>query len=52
MHVLMGAGTIVWFGLIALLWSMRPGEVLWLLGSIVLGVAYFTAFFWYVTRSQ
>jgi quinol-cytochrome oxidoreductase complex cytochrome b subunit len=31
---------------------MRPGEVLWLLGSIVLGAAYFTAFFWYVTRSQ
>ena len=32
--------------------SMRPGEVLWLLGSIVLGAAYFTAFFWYVTRSH
>ena len=42
MHVLMGMGTIVCFGLIVL--SMRVGEV-WLLGSIVLGAAYFTAFF-------
>ena len=39
----------VCFGLIVF---HAPGEVLWLLGSIVLGAAYFTAFFWYVTRSH
>ena len=51
MHVLMGLVTIVWIGLTALLWSMRPSEALWLLGSLALGVAYFMAFFFYVTRS-
>jgi quinol-cytochrome oxidoreductase complex cytochrome b subunit len=48
----MGLGSVAWFGLVALLWSMRPGEALWLLGSVALGIAYSTAFFWYVTRSQ
>ena len=52
MHVLMGLGTIAWLGLTALLWYARPGEALWLLGSLALGVAYFMAFFFYVTRSQ
>ena len=52
MHVLMGSGTVVWFALTALLWYSRPGEVLWLLGSVALGAAYFVAFFYYVTRSQ
>jgi hypothetical protein len=52
MHVLMGLGTLVWIGLIALLWYVRPSEALWLLGSLALGAAYFVAFFFYVTRSQ
>ena len=51
MHVLMGTGTIACFvDCIALVHA--PGRGVWLLGSIVLGAAYFTAFFWYVTRSQ
>ena len=51
MHVVMGLGTIAWFGLTALLWYARPGEALWLLGSVALGAAYFVSFFYYVTRS-
>ena len=51
MHVLMIAATIVWFVLVGLLWYARPGEVMWLVGSLVLGVAYFAGFLWYVTRS-
>ena len=51
MHVLMVIGTLVWLMLVGLLWYLRPGDVAWFAGSMVLGAAYFTAFFWYVTRS-
>jgi hypothetical protein len=40
----MGLVTIVWIGLTALLWYLRPNEALWLLGSLALGGAYFMAF--------
>lgn len=46
------AGTAVWFALVALLWSMRPGDFLWFAGSMILGAIYFTGFFWYVTRRR
>jgi hypothetical protein len=52
MHVLMGLGTIAWFGLIALLWYARPGDLLWFAGSMALGIVYFAGFFWYVTRPR
>jgi hypothetical protein len=52
MHVLMVIGTIVWLALVGLLWYVRPDDVLWFAGSMVLGIAYFIGFFFYVTRSQ
>ena len=50
MHVLMIVATIVWFVLIGLLWYLRPSDVIWLVGSLALGVVYFVGFLWYVTR--
>jgi hypothetical protein len=52
MPVLAAAATVVWFLLVALLWSARPGDLLWLGGSLLLGVLYFTGFFFYVTRPK
>jgi hypothetical protein len=52
MQVLAVAGTILWFALNGLLWYARPGEVTWFAGSAILGIAYFLAFFWYVTRRR
>jgi hypothetical protein len=52
MQVLAVAGTILWFLLVALLWSTRPGELVWFAGSMILGVAYFVGFFFYVTRRK
>jgi len=51
MHLLMVVGTILWFVLVGLLWYARPGEVMWLVGSLVLGVVSFAGFLRYVTRS-
>ncbi len=52
MHWLMLTGTIVWFMLVGLLWYVRPGELAWFFGSLLLGAVYFTAFWWYVTRKN
>jgi hypothetical protein len=52
MHLLMIVGTIVWFLAIGLFWYVRPGDVVWFVGSLVLGILYFTCFFWYVTRTK
>ena len=52
MHLLMIVGTILWFVLVGLLWYMHPGEVTWLVGSLVLGIVYFVGFFWYVTQPK
>jgi hypothetical protein len=52
MHVLMIVFTIGWFALVGLLWYARPSDLQWLLGSTVLGVVYFAAFWWYVTRPK
>jgi hypothetical protein len=52
MHLLMVVGTILWFVLVGLLWYLRPGDLLWFSGSLVLGAAYFAAFLWYVTRPK
>ena len=45
-------GTILWLGLNALLWYLRPPDLPWLLGSLILGVAYGYAFFRYVMRQK
>ena len=50
MHLLMIVGTILWFATVGVLWYLRPGEVAWFVGSLVLGLVYFFGFFWYVTR--
>jgi len=49
---LMAIGTILWFFLVGLLWYLRPGDVSWFAGSMVLGIIYFAGFFWYVTRPK
>jgi hypothetical protein len=35
-----------------LLWYARPSPTTWLLGSAELGIVYFAAFLWYVTRNN
>jgi hypothetical protein len=50
MHIAMTIGTIVWFVVVGLLWYVRPGEAMWLVGSLLLGAVWCTAFAWYVTR--
>ena len=35
------AGAIIWLGLNGLLWYMRPSDLLWLLGSSILGAIFF-----------
>ena len=52
MHLLAVAGTILWFSLVALLWYLKPGDLAWFAGSMLLGIVYFAAFFWYVTRPK
>ena len=36
-HAAALAGTIIWLGLNGLLWYTRPSDLLWLLGSSILG---------------
>jgi uncharacterized membrane protein len=52
MHSIAFVGAILWFALIALLWYVRPGEFVWLAGSLVLSVIFFSGMFWYVTRPK
>lgn len=47
-HVVALIGAVIWFGLVGLLWYIKPGDVYWLLGSAVLGVVYFAGFFSYL----
>lgn len=43
-------GGVVLFGLVGLLWYVRPSPAMWLLVSVAwAGVAY-AAFMWYITR--
>jgi len=39
---------VAWFASTGLLWFLRPSDVLWLLGSAVLGVVFFGGFLWYL----
>jgi hypothetical protein len=52
MHALSIVGISVWFALVALLWYAKPSELLWLSGSLALGVVFFLGFFRYVTRPK
>jgi hypothetical protein len=52
MHAVALIGTAAWFVVLGLFWYTKPGEVLWLAGSLVLGVIYFVGFFYYVTRPR
>jgi hypothetical protein len=47
-HVAALAGGIIWLGLNGLLWYMRPSDLLWLLGSAILGAIFFAGFFVYL----
>ena len=47
-HVIPIIGTVIWFGLNGLLWYAKPSEILWLLGSAILGVVFFVGFFLYL----
>jgi hypothetical protein len=50
-HVAAIIGAIIWFGLNGLLWYLRPTGNIWLLGSAILGVIFFIAFFEYLQLS-
>jgi hypothetical protein len=52
MQVLAVIATVSWFVLNGLLWYMRPTDLQWLFGSLVLGVVYSLGFLWYVTRKR
>ena len=45
-------GTLLWLLLVGALWYVRPSDLVWLLGSVMLGVCYFSAFMWYVGRGE
>jgi hypothetical protein len=47
-HVAALAGAIVWLGLTGLLWYVKPSDLLWLLGSAILGAIFFAGFFVYL----
>lgn len=51
-HVTALAGAIIWLGLNGLLWYMRPSDLLWLLGSALLGAIFFAGFFAYLQWSD
>jgi hypothetical protein len=50
--VLAVVGTVLWLLLVGAFWYVRPSDHVWLLGSVGLGVCYFSAFMWYVSRGD
>jgi hypothetical protein len=48
LHAVAFLGAIVWFGLNGLLWYAKPSELVWLAGSALLGVIFFSGFFLYL----
>jgi hypothetical protein len=48
LHAVAMLGAIVWFGLNGLLWYAKPSDLLWVAGSAILGVIFFTGFFVYL----
>jgi quinol-cytochrome oxidoreductase complex cytochrome b subunit len=59
-HHLMRAGfhavaiiaAVIWFGLNGLLWYAKPSDLLWLLGSAILGVLFFVGFYLYLMHAD
>src|SRR4051794_18294938 len=51
-HLLAIVGSLLWFALNAWLWYARPSPTVWLIGSVVLGIIFFTGFFHYVMRDD
>jgi hypothetical protein len=51
-HCLANIAPVVWFGLNGLLWYTKPTDNLWLLGSAILGVFFFTGFFIYLQATD
>lgn len=51
-HSIAIIATVIWFGLNGLLWFAKPDELLWLLGSAILGALFFAGFFWYLMLSE
>ena len=43
--ILAGLGAVIWLAFNGLLWYSRPSDELWLLGSALLGIAFFARFF-------
>ena len=43
-------GSIVYFGLTAALWYLKPRGDMWLMGSLLLGGIYMPYFMWAITR--
>ena len=43
-------GAVIWLAFNGLLWYSRPSDELWLLGSALLGIAFFARFFAYVMQ--
>jgi hypothetical protein len=48
LHIVAILGAVIWFGLNGLLWYVRPTDFIWLMGSAILGVVFFTGFFVYL----
>jgi hypothetical protein len=48
LHAVALLGAIVWFGLNGLLWYAKPSDFVWLAGSAILGVIFFSGFFLYL----
>jgi uncharacterized membrane protein len=46
--ILTAVATAAWFACNGLLWFVRPPDVLWLLGSALLGVLFFAVFLLYL----
>jgi hypothetical protein len=52
LHAVALLGAIIWFGLNGLLWYAKPSDLVWLAGSALLGVVFFSAFFLYLALSD
>jgi hypothetical protein len=52
LHIVAILGAVIWFGLAGLLWYVGPTDFIWLMGSAIWGVVFFTGFFVYLEFSD
>jgi hypothetical protein len=52
LHVAAIVSAISWFGLIGVLWYAKPSNVVWLVGSGMLGAIFFSGFFAYLALAD